>query len=151
MANRVGDYLKQDPLHIRFTSSNAQNGSPKAIIKRSLNQSVADITQTNYYSQYPNVILFYEFLDVSIVELETKKSLKLVWTGRNNKEEVSGVSVIESCCANLFRQPIHSFSPRRVLLAMWLNICRSWSSCNRVVVARFESSILHRAAERRES
>ncbi|KAK4688080.1 ubiquitin carboxyl-terminal hydrolase 7, partial [Tremellales sp. Uapishka_1] len=89
MSHRVGDWLKYDPLKIRFTSSNAQNGTPKAVIKRSLNQSVADITQTAYYNQHPNVILYYELLDVSIVELETKKSLKVVWTGRNNKEEAT--------------------------------------------------------------
>jgi ubiquitin carboxyl-terminal hydrolase 7 len=26
-------------------------------------------------------------LDISIIELETKKSLKVIWTGRNNKAE----------------------------------------------------------------
>lgn len=88
MAARVGDYLKQDPLKIRFTSSNPQNSAPKQIIKRALNQSVADITGTNYYSAPPNVVIYYELLDISIVELETKKSLKVVWTGSNNKEEV---------------------------------------------------------------
>ncbi len=94
MAHRVGDYLKQDPLKLRFTSSNPQSGTPKSIIKRSLNQSVADITGTNYYSQHPNVIVYYELLDISIIELETKKSLKVVWTGRNNKEEVSSTMLI---------------------------------------------------------
>lgn len=89
MAARVGDYLKQDPLKIRFTSSNPQNSQPKSIIKRALNQSVADITGTNYYSAHPNVIVYYELLDISIVELETKKSLKVIWTGINNKEEGS--------------------------------------------------------------
>lgn len=89
MAARVGDYLKQDPLKIRFTSSNPQTSQPKSIIKRALNQSVADITGTNYYSAHPNVIVYYELLDISIVELETKKSLKVIWTGVNNKEEVS--------------------------------------------------------------
>lgn len=88
MANRVGDYLKHDPLKLRFTSSNPQTNAPKAIIKRALNQSVADITQTNFYSSHPNVIVYYEVLDISIIELETKKSLKVSWTGRNNKEEV---------------------------------------------------------------
>ena len=88
MASRVGDYLKQDPLKIRFTSSNPQTSQPKSIIKRALNQSVADITGTNYYSAHPNVIVYYELLDISIVELETKKSLKVIWTGVNNKEEV---------------------------------------------------------------
>jgi hypothetical protein len=33
--------------------------------------------------------VYYEILDISIIELETKKSLKVVWTGRTNKEEVS--------------------------------------------------------------
>lgn len=89
MAHRVGDYLKHDPLKLRFTSTNPQNGQPKAIIKRALNQSVADITQTNYYSQQLNVVVFYELLDISIIELETKKSMKVVWTGRNNKEEAT--------------------------------------------------------------
>ena len=89
MAARVGDYLKHDPLKLRFTSSNPQTGQPKSIIKRALNQSVTDITQINYYSQQPSVIVFYELLDISIVELETKKSLKVIWTGRNNKEEQS--------------------------------------------------------------
>ena len=89
MANRVGDYLKQDPLKIRFTSTNPQTGAPKAVMKRQLNQSVADITGTNYYSAPPNVVIYYELLDISIIELETKKSLKVVWTGRNNKEEAT--------------------------------------------------------------
>lgn len=93
MAHRVGDYLKHDPLKLRFTSSVPSNGAPKSIIKRALNQSVADITQTNYYTSHPNVIIYYELLDISIVELETKKSLKVVWTGQQNKEEVS-----TGCC-----------------------------------------------------
>lgn len=87
MAHRVGDYLKHDPLKLRFTSSNPQNGHPKTPIKRALNQSVTDITQINYYSQQPSVIVYYELLDISIIELETKKSLKVIWTGRNNKAE----------------------------------------------------------------
>ncbi|ORX33688.1 hypothetical protein BD324DRAFT_666297 [Kockovaella imperatae] len=89
MAHRVGDYLKHDPLKLRFTSSNPSNSQPKAVIKRALNQSVADITGTNYYSAHPNVIVYYELLDISIIELETKKALKLVWTGRTNKEETT--------------------------------------------------------------
>lgn len=89
MALRVGDYLKHDPLKLRFTSANNNNLGPKSIIKRALNQSVADITQTGYYGNHPSqVVLYYELLDVSIVELETKKSLKITWTGRFNKEEV---------------------------------------------------------------
>jgi len=54
-----------------------------------LNQSVADITSTNYYAAQPNIIVYYELLDISIIELETKKSLKVIWTGRHNKEETT--------------------------------------------------------------
>ena len=42
--------------------------------------------QPNYVNPQTTVIL-YEKLDVSIVELETKRSLKVVWTGIHNKEE----------------------------------------------------------------
>jgi ubiquitin carboxyl-terminal hydrolase 7 len=89
MAQRVGDHLKHDPLRLRFTSSNANNMGPKAVIKRALNQSVGDLTQTGYFGhQHVNLSLYYERLDVSIIELETKKSLKITWTGSHNKEEV---------------------------------------------------------------
>jgi ubiquitin carboxyl-terminal hydrolase 7 len=95
MATRVGDYLRHDPLKLRFTSSNPNNLGPKSVIKKSLNQSVADITQTGYYTNHPSqIVLYYEKLDVSIVELETKKSLKITWTGQHNKEEVR----ISPCC-----------------------------------------------------
>ena len=42
--------------------------------------------QPNYVNPQTTVIL-YEKLDVSIVELETNRSLKVVWTGIHNKEE----------------------------------------------------------------
>ena len=85
MAQKVGDFVKHDPIKLRFTTTNA-NGTPKAILKRSLNQSISEIMAPSYLSPQPTVIL-YELLDVSIVELETKRSLKIVWTGVHNKEE----------------------------------------------------------------
>ncbi|KAH6918657.1 ubiquitin carboxyl-terminal hydrolase 5 [Coprinopsis sp. MPI-PUGE-AT-0042] len=88
MAQKVGEYLRHDPIKLRFTTTHASNGSAKAILKRSLNQSIAEIMAPNYISPTTTVIL-YEKLDVSIVELETKRSLKVTWTGINNKEENS--------------------------------------------------------------
>ena len=44
--------------------------------------------QPSYVSSTTTVIL-YEKLDVSIVELETKRSLTIIWTGIHNKEEAS--------------------------------------------------------------
>ena len=86
MSGKVGEYLKHDPIKLRFTTTHATNGSPKSVLKRSLNQSVAEIISPAYASAQSTVIL-YEKLDVSIVELETKRSLKVIWTGSHNKEE----------------------------------------------------------------
>ena len=88
MSVKVGEYLKHDPIKLRFTTTHAANGSPKTILKRSLNQSISEIMQPSYVSSTTTVIL-YEKLDVSIVELETKRSLKIIWTGIHNKEEAS--------------------------------------------------------------
>ncbi|OBZ75098.1 Ubiquitin carboxyl-terminal hydrolase 21 [Grifola frondosa] len=86
MSSKVGEVLKHDPIKLRFTTTHASNGSAKAVLKRSLNQSISEIMSPNYVSPQTTVIL-YEKLDVSIVELETKRSLKVVWTGIHNKEE----------------------------------------------------------------
>ena len=85
MASKVAEQLGWDPIKLRFTTTHATIGSPKAILKRSLNQSVAEIIAPAYSS--PTTIVLYEKLDVSIVELETKRSLKVIWTGLHNKEE----------------------------------------------------------------
>lgn len=85
MAQKVADFLKHDPIKLRFTTTQP-SGAPKNVLKRSLNPSIQDIMAPQYMSQQSTVIL-YERLDVSIVELETKRSLKVIWTGVHNKEE----------------------------------------------------------------
>ena len=86
MSQKVGEFLHHDPIKLRFTTTHATNGSAKAILKRSLNPSIQEIISPSYGSPQATVIL-YEKLDVSIVELETKRSLKVIWTGSHNKEE----------------------------------------------------------------
>jgi ubiquitin carboxyl-terminal hydrolase 7 len=86
MSHKAGEYLQHDPIKLRFTTTNPTTGQPKAILKRSLNQSIAEIMAPIYASPTTTLIL-YEKLDVSIVELETKRSLKVIWTGIHNKEE----------------------------------------------------------------
>jgi ubiquitin carboxyl-terminal hydrolase 7 len=88
MSTKAGEYLRHDPIKLRFTTTHANNGSPKSVLKRSLNQSIAEIMAPSYINPTTTVIL-YEKLDVSIVELETKRSLKVIWTGINNREESS--------------------------------------------------------------
>ena len=86
MSAKVGERLNWDPIKLRFTTTHASNGSAKQVLKRSLNQSIQEIIAPGYANAQTTVIL-YEKLDVSIVELETKRSLKVVWTGSHNKEE----------------------------------------------------------------
>jgi len=86
MAQKAGEYLRHDPIKLRFITTNPTTGQPKSILKRSLNQSIAEIMAPSYTSPTTTVIL-YEKLDVSIIELETKRSLKVTWTGMHNKEE----------------------------------------------------------------
>lgn len=88
MAAKAGEYLRHDPIKLRFTTTHAGNGSPKSVLRRSLNQSISEIMGPNYINPSTTVIL-YEKLDVSIVELETKRSLKVIWTGIHNKEEAT--------------------------------------------------------------
>ncbi|KAF9047647.1 cysteine proteinase [Panaeolus papilionaceus] len=86
MSVKVGEHLGHDPIKLRFTTTNPSTGGPKSILKRALNQSIAEIISPTGYNAASTVIL-YEKLDVSIVELETKRSLKVTWTGIRNKEE----------------------------------------------------------------
>jgi ubiquitin carboxyl-terminal hydrolase 7 len=86
MAIKAGEHLRHDPIKLRFTTTNPTTGQAKLVLKRSLNQSISEIMAPSYTNPTTTVIL-YEKLDVSIVELETKRSLKVIWTGIHNKEE----------------------------------------------------------------
>ncbi|KAI5479269.1 hypothetical protein MNV49_003787, partial [Pseudohyphozyma bogoriensis] len=88
MATKVAEHLGWDPLKLRFTQSNGQNGAPKSIVRRQSNHTVAELIQPGYMATTNN-LLYYEMLEVSIIELETKKSLRIAWVGLFNKEESS--------------------------------------------------------------
>ena len=89
MSAKVGEYLRHDPIKLRFTTTHATNGSARSVLKRSLNQSIAEIMAPSTYINPTTTVILYEKLDVSIVELETKRSLKVIWTGIHNKEEAT--------------------------------------------------------------
>ena len=86
MAAKAGERLKHDPLKIRFVTANGPNGAPKTVLKRTANQTVNEIVSPSYLQGQAS-LLYYELLDVSIVELEVKRSLKIYWCGANNREE----------------------------------------------------------------
>ena len=74
MSVKAGEHLRHDPIKLRFTTTNPTSGQPISVLKRSLNQSIAEIIASSYADPITAVILF-EKLNVSIVELETKHSL----------------------------------------------------------------------------
>ncbi|TDL15584.1 cysteine proteinase [Rickenella mellea] len=85
MAARVANYLKHDPIKLRFTTTHAANGQPKAVVRRFLNENIAEFMSPPLVSPTPTIIL-YERLNISIVELETSRSFGVMWTGMHNKE-----------------------------------------------------------------
>ncbi|KAE8245144.1 hypothetical protein A4X13_0g6070 [Tilletia indica] len=88
MAAKAGERLKHDPFKLRFTTANGPGGTPKTVLKRTANQTVSDIVSPSYVQGQAS-LLYYELLDVSIIELETKRTLKVFWTGAHNKEEAA--------------------------------------------------------------
>ena len=87
MAVKAGKYLRHDPIKLRFTTTDPTTGLPKMVVKQSSNQSISEIMIYLSYANPTTVVILYEKLDVSIVELEWKCSLKVTWTGIYNKEE----------------------------------------------------------------
>ncbi|KIK23400.1 hypothetical protein PISMIDRAFT_10907 [Pisolithus microcarpus 441] len=86
MSQKAGEYLRHDPIKLRFTTTHAANGAAKEVLKWSPNQSIADVMGLNYVNPTTTVIL-YEKLDVSIVEPEVMRSLKVIWIGIQTREE----------------------------------------------------------------
>ncbi|KAG5518673.1 hypothetical protein PMAC_002642 [Pneumocystis sp. 'macacae'] len=75
---KVGEYLNVEPTHIRFTTVNSTTQMPKFAVKRAPSLTLQNILQPAYL-QSPLNTLFYEVLEISLNELETKRILKVGW------------------------------------------------------------------------
>ena len=89
---KVGERLKVDPTHIRFSTVNTTTGKPKQIVKRNPNQNLWQILSPQFStynnSNQRNDALYYEVLDMSLSELDTKKILKVTWVSEGVTKEV---------------------------------------------------------------
>lgn len=89
---RVGEHLGVDPTHIRFSTVNSTTGKPKAIVKRNANQSLYQILYPEFFtynnSNQRSDTLYYEVMDMSLSELETKKNLRVTWLSEGISKEV---------------------------------------------------------------
>lgn len=98
---KVGEYLKVDPTHLRFSTVNSTTGKIKNPVKRNANQNLYQILSPQFGTYSNNNqrddALYYEILDMSLSEMDTKKSLKISWvTEGMSKEEFFEVLVPKS-------------------------------------------------------
>ncbi|KAF9932989.1 hypothetical protein FBU30_006813 [Linnemannia zychae] len=82
----VSSKLEIDPLYVQFTSSSV-GGVPKKVILKNTNLSLVEILSPGYVEGNEKTTLFYQKLDMSIVELETKRTFKVTWLGPTMKKE----------------------------------------------------------------
>ncbi|KAF9438450.1 hypothetical protein BGZ76_007843 [Entomortierella beljakovae] len=88
VAAKLAEKLGVDPLHIQFTVATGPFGAPKTPIMRSTAMVLLDMLGPGYvHSGEKPSLIFYEKLDMSIVELESKRLIKLTWLGPTLKEE----------------------------------------------------------------
>ena len=89
---KVGEYLKVDPTHIRFSTVNATTGKVKVPVKRNISQNLYQILNPQFGTYGNNNqrddALYYEILEMSLSELDTKKNLRLTWVTEGVSKEV---------------------------------------------------------------
>jgi ubiquitin carboxyl-terminal hydrolase 7 len=91
VAAKVGEQLQTDPTHLRFWTVNATTGNPKGAVKRNQSQILQTILNPPYSTFSNNNqradSLYYEILDISLTELDTKKALKVIWLSEGTQKE----------------------------------------------------------------
>ena len=83
LCERVGAQLQVEPTHLRFyTVNNNVAGSPRTVVKRSAAQNLNTILSPQGYASLGTSqktdALYFEVLEMSLAELETKKGIRLV-------------------------------------------------------------------------
>lgn len=97
-STRVGKHLKIDPTRLRFAPISQQSGQPKSYVKRSTSRNLSYVLRgTSSFFEHDNRRedrLFYEILEESLSEYETKKLLKISWLPDGIVNEVCGVMIL---------------------------------------------------------
>lgn len=91
---KVGDYLGVDPTHLRFaTCAAGEYLKPKSFVKRTPAQNLQQILTSQYTNfgaaAVRNDTLFYEVLETSLSDYETKKTVKVTWLSDGITKEVN--------------------------------------------------------------
>lgn len=126
---KVGEYLKVDPTHLRFSTVNSTTGKVKNAVKRNANQNLYQILNPQFGAYSNNNqrddALYYEILDMSLSEMDTKKSLKISWVTEGMSKEVndSAVSFLYSQADVICRSSSRFLCPNQALYATFTKVC----------------------------
>jgi ubiquitin carboxyl-terminal hydrolase 7 len=114
VAAKVGDHLNVDQTHLRFWTVNATTNNPKTSVKRGQAQILQTILNPPYSTFSNNNqradSLYFEILDMSLAELDTKKLIKVWWLSEGiSKEEeihllVPKTGIVEDLVAALIKK-----------------------------------------------
>lgn len=93
IAARVGDKVGCLPTHLRFSTVSQSTGNPKTTVKRGQSQTLLNILNPPYQSfnssNQRTDALYYEILEISLSEYDTKKMLKVIWLSEGVSKEAS--------------------------------------------------------------
>lgn len=93
LAERVGAHLNIPPTHIRFWTVNAATNNPKTPVRRNTNPSLRNILNpaggSTFNPTHRADALYFEVLEMSLDEFDTKKNIKLTWLSEGITKEVS--------------------------------------------------------------
>jgi ubiquitin carboxyl-terminal hydrolase 7 len=92
LSERVGAHLKAPSTHIRLWTVNSSTNNPKAPVRRGTNPTLRQIlnplgSNTLNATQRSDAFYF-EVLEMSLAELDTKKNIKLTWLSEGITKEV---------------------------------------------------------------
>ncbi|PSN74726.1 cysteine proteinase [Corynespora cassiicola Philippines] len=92
-AAKAGEYLKADPSHIRFMTMTT-SGKPKTAVKYNQQGTLNSILVPGPYNYTASAMqkpdsLYYEVLELSLKEMETRRAIKITWLpeGLSKEEE----------------------------------------------------------------
>lgn len=125
LAEKVGNALAVDPTHLRFYTVNTNSGNVRVAVKRlSTNQTLQSILNPSGYSQMNQTqrsdALYFEVLDMSLAELDTKKNVKITWISE-------GITKEASCRTRACRKCLLTRS-YRAILTYWFPRTGSWKT-----------------------
>lgn len=100
LAEKLGERLGVPETHLRFWTLHGTTGLPRTAVKRGPQQTLNTILNPAGFSQLNsaqrNDALYFEILDMSLAELDTKKNVKITWLSEGIVKEVS--DLLTSLC-----------------------------------------------------